>query len=111
MVKKEVPKKELVYKLKAELEAIKHEIQQDVTGPVVASFGFIIALVWRDAIKGALDTYLSAMGLMEKAYFYEFISAIIVTIFVIFIMITIKKFGQEKKRKRIKKAIEEKIGG
>ncbi len=90
-------------KIRAELYAIKEEIRNDVSGPVIASFGFIIALVWRDAIKGALDHYLQQMGLLEKAYLYNFISAVIITIFVIIIMVSVTKLSRAKRRKRIKK--------
>ncbi|MFH1801474.1 MAG: DUF5654 family protein [archaeon] len=105
----EPSKNETIYKLKGELDAIKKEIQHDVTGPVVASFGFIIALVWRDAIKGAIDEYLIKAGLIEKAYFYNFISAVVITIIVIAIMVIVTKLGRSKKAKRIEKAIEKKI--
>lgn len=94
-------------KLRAELYAIKEEVRNDVIGPVVASFGFIIALVWRDAIKGALDHYLETIGLAEKAYLYNFVSAIIVTLAVIVIMISVTKWGRKKKKQRIEEKIEE----
>jgi len=101
-----VNKKE--WKILLELERLKNDIKHDITGPVIASFGFIIALVWRDAIKGALDEYLSRAGLIEKAYLYNFISAVIITVVVISIMISVKKFGAIKKKKKIKE-LEKKI--
>ncbi|MFW5847051.1 MAG: DUF5654 family protein [Nanoarchaeota archaeon] len=102
-------KNEILAHLMGKLEAIDNEIKNDVTPAVVASFGFIIALVWRDAIKGALDYYLEKAGLTEQAYLYNFVSALIVTIVVIFIMIVVTKYGRTKKQKKIKKAVENKL--
>jgi hypothetical protein len=96
-------------KLREELIALKEEIRSDVVGPVVASFGFIIALVWRDAIKDALDEYLKRAGLLDNAYIYSFVSAIIVTIIVIFIMVIVIKIGRGKKEKIIQKKVEKSI--
>lgn len=89
------------------LYEIKEEVKNDITGPVVASFGFVIALVWRDAIKEALDAYLVRAGLTGKEYLYTFISAIIVTIVVIIIMVVITKLGRKKKNKNMKKEFKE----
>ena len=85
-MKKEIKnprKKEVIGRLKAEIEFLKEEIRNDVTGPVIASFGFIIALVWRDAIRSVINEILSIAGLTGKIYIYDVISAIIVTFFVI----------------------------
>jgi hypothetical protein len=108
-VKKNLPKNEIITKLKTEVDLLKEEIRHDVTGPVVASFGFIIALIWRDAIRSVLDEILLKMGLLNKIYIYDIISAIIVTIFVIGIMIMVTRFSRSKKRERIEKAVKEKV--
>ncbi|PIN93618.1 hypothetical protein COU54_02350 [Candidatus Pacearchaeota archaeon CG10_big_fil_rev_8_21_14_0_10_31_24] len=92
--------------VREELIAIKEEVRNDVSGPVVASFGFIIALVWRDAIQSAFGEYLLRAGLTEKAYIYQFISAIIVTIAVIIIMVTITKISRARRVERIEETIE-----
>ena len=97
------PKKEVIAKLKGELEIIKEEIRNDVSVPVVASFGFIIALIWRDAIQAGINEFLSRAGLLEKAYVYQIISAIIVTIAVIIIMVLVTKFSRVKRKKMIEK--------
>ena len=93
--------------IKNQIDKMEREIKNDVFVPVAASFGFIIALIWRDAIKATLDEYLSRAGLLEDAYIYQIISAIIITIVVIFIMIIITKIGR--KKKKIKKILGEKI--
>ncbi len=94
-------------KLREELYFIREEVRNDITGPVVASFGFIIALVWRDAIKGALDEYLLREGLLENAYLYQLFSAVIITIAVIIIMVAVTKWGRKKRKKIISEKLKE----
>jgi len=101
-----VEKDKMMDSLRVKLLALEMEIKHDVSVPIVASFGFIIALVWRDAIKGAVDEFLVRAGLMSEAYIYNFVSAIIVTIIVIVIMIMVTRFSREKKEKRLEKNIE-----
>lgn len=95
-------------KMRGDIAALEEQIKTDVTPAIIASFGFIIALVWRDAIKGALDKFLNNAGLTDQAYLYNFVSAILVTLIVIGIMIAVSKYGKSKKEKRIKNIIERK---
>ncbi len=106
---KEGTKKEISARLFAELGALKEEIRSDVLGPVIASFGFIIALVWRDAIRSTINEILSKAGLLEKIYIYDIISAIIVTIIVIGIMLFVTKLRKKRKKKRFQKAVKERV--
>lgn len=92
--------------LRAKAIALEMEIKNDISGPVIASFGFIIALVWRDAIKGVVDEFLVRAGLMSEAYIYNFVSAIVVTIFVIAIMIGVTRFSRAKRMERVEENIE-----
>lgn len=116
MAKKRTPKvkptnskNETIAKLKGKLDAIDNEIKHDVTPAIVASFGFIIALVWRDAIRSILDEILQRMGILNKAYIYDILSAVIVTIAVIIIMIAVSRYGRSKKKQRIQKAVRETV--
>jgi len=99
-------KGEMLDVFRAKLLALEMEIKNDVSVPIVASFGFIIALVWRDAIKGAVDEFLIRSGLIGQAYFYNFVSAIIVTIIVIAIMIMVTRFSRIRKEERLEKKID-----
>jgi uncharacterized membrane protein len=107
---KEIKRKhELLNYLAKRIETIDNEIKSDVTPAIIASFGFIIALIWRDAIKGALDHFLLKAGLTEKAYLYNFVSAIIVTIVVMTIMIFASNYSKRKKKKNLRKMVKNEI--
>lgn len=104
--KEEIAKnKNLIRNLKKRVssleQGIEDQIKSDVTPAIVASFGFIIALVWRDAIREALNHYLESTGLMGSVVLYNFISAVIVTIVVIAIMMSVSKYGRSKRIEKI----------
>lgn len=94
-------KEEEVHGLRQRIHAIEDLIKKDITGPIVASFGFIVALIWRDAIQSVINEILDRMGINNNLYIYQIISAVIVTIIVIFIMLVVIKF-REKKIDKIK---------
>ncbi len=96
-------KEEMFSNFHSKLMTLEMEIRNDVSVPIVASFGFIIALVWRDAIKAAIDEFLLRAGLLDQAYLYNFVSAIIVTIVVIMIMIMVTRFSKGRGTEKIEK--------
>tara|TARA_Y100000310_G_C20526342_1_gene736241 strand:- start:518 stop:841 length:324 start_codon:yes stop_codon:yes gene_type:complete len=59
---------------------LKSEIKKNVLTAVLAAFGFVIALVWRDAIRAGVDELTRRSGIEGTGYVYQIISAIIVTI-------------------------------
>ena len=99
----------LIDKLVKELELVKQELKNDLVTPLIASFGFVIALVWRDAFRSTIDEFLLKANLVEKAYVYEIISAMIITILAAAIIIWITKFKRKKRRERIEKIVEKDI--
>ena len=86
-----------------ELELIKEELRNDVSGPVIASFGFIIALIWRDAINSTITEFLKRSGILRDAYIYQIFSAIIITVVVIVIMVLVTRISRKKKTEKIER--------
>jgi ABC-type uncharacterized transport system fused permease/ATPase subunit len=87
-----------ITELKKEIFKVREEVRVGVIGPLAASFGFVIALIWRDAIQAAIKEFLVRRGLTEQAYFYNFIFAVIATIIVILIIYIIRKFSKKRYR-------------
>ncbi|MEA3414312.1 MAG: DUF5654 family protein [Nanoarchaeota archaeon] len=98
-------KKDVILNLKNKLIIFEQELKNDVSIPVIASFGFMIALLWRDAIKSTLNTFVSRTGLLQEAYIYDIFSAIIVTIFLSVFMIFLTRFSRKRKEERIKEKV------
>ena len=77
---------------------LQQEIRKHTMTAVAAAFAFIIALVWRDAIRSILDSVVLKLGLPETAYAHEIIVALIITtICVIGIMVVSNYSVKEKK--------------
>ncbi|MDA3836216.1 MAG: DUF5654 family protein [Nanoarchaeota archaeon] len=95
-------KKEKISGFKKKLIALKNDLKQDISVPVIASLGFIIALIWRDAIRSTIDHFLSSTGLIKQAYIYDIISAIIVTVMVVVIMIFISRISRKNEEEKDK---------
>ena len=57
----------------------KKEVRKNVLTAILAAFGFIIALIWRDAIKEGVDTLIAKTGLEGTSYIYHIITALIIT--------------------------------
>ncbi len=102
---KEHNENEIVLKLKTELDILKKYIKKDVSLPIVASFGFIIALVWKDAISITLDEFLSKTYLPQGTCIYEIVSAIIVTFLIMIVMVLVTEFSKSRKTKKIGKEV------
>jgi len=56
--------------IKEGTDRLRREIQINVTTAVLAAFGFMIALVWRDAIQEAINKLLVVLDLTGDAYIF-----------------------------------------
>ena len=87
MVKKKLTKRE---KVKTSAKKLHNEFNKSLNTAVVAAFGFLIALAWRDAISEYVNS-LTAMSPVQG----NLISAVIITIIgVIGILIATKLFSK-----------------
>lgn len=67
-------------KTHSKAKEIKKEVRKQVTTAMIAALGFIIALVWRDAIKKLIDSIAEKLSLSQTAYLHDVIAALIITI-------------------------------
>lgn len=89
MVIKKIRKnsQELKIKTKQSMKKFKHEITRSLNTAIVAAFGFLIALVWRDVITEYVDVISSMSPVRGK-----FISAMIITLLSVLGILIITKF-------------------
>lgn len=90
---------------KAKSEKFRKSFRKHSVTAIVAAFGFLIALSWRDFISDSVNQLVSSLGVSEKLYLYKLLTAILVTILaIIAIMIVskleIKKEEQEQKQEK-----------
>lgn len=67
-------------KLKRKITRGIRKFETTVATAIAASFAFVMALAWHDAIKSAVDEFLSIFGVVGTGYLYKIYAAIIVTI-------------------------------
>lgn len=60
-------------------KAFQKEVRKNIATAVLSAFAFIVALVWRDAIKDIVDKIVNKFGITGTGYIYTIISALIIT--------------------------------
>jgi hypothetical protein len=74
-------------KLKASAKRFNLELKKSLNTAIVAAFGFLIALVWRDVITEYVDKITTLSPVQGKL-----ISAVIITIIGVFGILAVTKF-------------------
>jgi hypothetical protein len=59
---------------------LKSETKKAVVGAIMAAFGFLIALVWRDFIQELINKIIISLNIPDSAAYYNLASALLVTI-------------------------------
>lgn len=95
MVIKKIKEKGIAAKEKA--IKIQQETRKHVTTAIAAAFGFVIALVWRDAIRKMIDSIVIRLGIPETVYVYEIVVAVIITIVCVLGIMVISRYSVKKK--------------
>lgn len=58
----------------------KSEVKKNILTAILAAFGFIIALVWRDAIQAGVNEMIDRVGIKGTGYIYQITIAVAITI-------------------------------
>jgi len=77
------------------VKELKNETKKHVVTAIVAAFGFIIALVWRDAIKEFIETVVVNLSISGPTSLITLYTAIITTIIAAIGIVLITKWSSE----------------
>jgi hypothetical protein len=66
-------------KLFSAAKRVKQEIRKNIAKAVLAAFGFMIALVWRDVVKEGVNKLIAMSALNGDGYMFTLITAIVTT--------------------------------
>jgi len=80
--------------------ALKSEVKKNILKAVLAAFAFVIALVWRDAIRAGVTEITTKLGIEGTGYIYQLTTAILVTIICV---IGIMAVSRAKSKEDVKK--------
>jgi uncharacterized membrane protein YjgN (DUF898 family) len=95
IVKTLLDKTEIDEKIIGASGKVKKEIRKHIITAVLAAFGFLIALSWRDAIQAVINDLLFKFNLTQESYIFKFVAAIIITIFSVAGIIFFAKFEEK----------------
>ena len=87
----------VVGKTREQVVILQNEVRSHVTTAIGAAFAFIIALVWRDAIRNILDSVVVKLGLPETVYIHEIVVAVMLTIVCVIGILVVARYSIKKK--------------
>ena len=92
--------KQHIDKIATASSKLRSEVKRNGIKAILAAFAFVIALVWRDAIRATVDEVLGRIGIEGSGYIYLTITAIFVTVICV---IGIQFFSKLKGEEDVKK--------
>jgi cytochrome c oxidase subunit IV len=75
--------------------AFKKEFQKHIITAISAALGFLIALSWRTPIQNSVNWLIDNFGL-NGYILYEFLSAVLITIFAVFVLMIVTQWEVKK---------------
>lgn len=81
-------------------EKLSKEVRKNIGSAIVAAFAFIIALVWRDVIKEAVDKMILDFGLVGDTYNIRLLAAFITTIICVVGILYFSKWSEKPAEKK-----------
>jgi hypothetical protein len=74
---------------------VKQEVRKNVAKAVLAAFGFMIALVWRDVVKEAVDKLIKIFSITGDGYVFTLITAFVTTIVCVIGIIYFSRWSEQ----------------
>ena len=99
--KEEIKKKlhqRIINRTKKNAGKFKDEAKKHTATAITAAFGFLIALSWRTPIQNSVNKLIEYFGLAESAIYYEYISAVIITIIAVLALMLIASWTSDPKK-------------
>jgi len=98
LAKAKLPKNihlELVARTKESAAQLRQETRKHVVTAVIAAFGFIIALVWKDVIQSYVNLIVQRLTLSGPEHLILFYTALITTIIAVIGIAIVNKWGNK----------------
>ncbi len=75
---------------------LQHEIRKNIATAVLAAFGFMIALVWRDVVKEGVAKFIEYANLNGDGYTFTVITAVVTTIICVMGILYFSRWSENK---------------
>jgi len=76
----------------------KVEFKNQLAIAITAAFGFLIALSWRNPIETGINKLLESFNLKGGAFYWDFLSALVVTFLAALVLMWVSKWKSEEKK-------------
>ena len=83
-------------KLLSGVKKVKQEIRKNIAKSVLAAFGFMIALVWRDVVKDGVGRLITYSDLNGDGYIFTLITAVVTTLICVIGIIYFSRWSEHK---------------
>ena len=94
IIEKKVEKR-LYGKFKGSASRFGLEFKKQIVVAISAALGFLVALSWREPIKEGVDLIIKKAGLTGNIIYYQFLSAILITLIAVLILMIVSKWRSE----------------
>jgi len=101
-VEKEVKKRldrRIYERARSSARKFRAEFKRHTITAITAAFAFLIALSWREPIKNSVSALIDRLGLSGKAIYFEYLSAILITIIAVLALMWLSKWSSEPEKK------------
>ena len=68
------------------------EFKNQIVIALTAAFAFLIALSWRNPIQKSVDKLIEKLGLVGKAVYIEYLSALVITLIAVLVLMVISRW-------------------
>ena len=85
----------IIGKTKSSTARFKKEFKKQIITGVTAAFAFLIALSWRAPVQNSIDNLIRRWGLVGGAVYFEYVSAIFITLIAVLILIMLSKWASK----------------
>lgn len=96
--------------VREKINKFKKEFRNQAVIAIIAAFGFLIALSWRDFISETINKLIADIGVTGQVYLLKLLSAIIVTFLAVLGIMIISKLKIEEEIKENKQQKQQKGG-
>ncbi len=83
-------------KVKKETSGFILKVRKNIATAIIAAFAFVMALVWRDAIKDGVSKIVQFLGIPNEGYLFTIIAAVLVTLFCVIGIILFSRWAEKK---------------
>ncbi len=75
---------------------VKREVRKNVAKSVLAAFGFMIALVWRDVVKEGVNKLIEIFSITGDGYVFTMLTAFVTTIVCVIGIIYFSRWSEQR---------------